>query len=295
MEVIELKYRAVLDYLTKRRPTSEICDSLGINSRTLRRWAKRYREEGYIGLLPRSRAPKRIHNKLPEEDELLIIDAKLRNPSAGARRLSYILFDETGREFNYRTVHRVLKRNGLSVIPLKRKKEPCKRFERRHPDSLWQMDIYEFRIRGTGKVRVFGIIDDHSRFVPALRIYKRKTAANAIDTLAHGLKTGRKPGALYVDNGRQFTAKKFREFCERQGIRLIVGRPYNPKARGKIEAFFKIMYRELISQVMFSDLDHAQLELSRFQGKYNRVRRHGGIGWVTPAERYLREVKVLQE
>ena len=113
-----MKYRAVHDYLTKHRPTSEICASLGISSRTLRRWAKRYRVEGYIGLLPRSRAPKRIHNKLPEEDELLIIDAKLRNPSAGARRLSYILFDETGREFNYRTVHRVLKRNGLSVIPL---------------------------------------------------------------------------------------------------------------------------------------------------------------------------------
>ena len=68
------------------------------------------------------------------------------------------------------------------------------------------------------------------------------------------MKTGRKPRALYVDNGRRFIAKKFREFCEREGIRLIVGRPYNPKARGKIEAFFKIMYRELISQVVFSEL-----------------------------------------
>ncbi len=97
-----------------------------------------------------------------------------------------------------------------------------------------------------------------------------------------------------MDNGGQFIGKKFREICERQGIRLAAGRPYNPKARGKIEAF-KIMYRWLISQVVFSDLDHAQLELSRFQGRYNRVRRHSGIGWITPAERYLRKVKVLQE
>jgi len=72
MEVIELKYRAFHDYLAKRCPPlrSALC------------------EEGYIGLLPRSRAPKRIHKKLPEEDELLIIDAKLRDPSAGARRVS---------------------------------------------------------------------------------------------------------------------------------------------------------------------------------------------------------------
>jgi len=40
------------------------------------------------------------------------------------------------------------------------------------------------------------------------------------------------------------------------------GRHHNPKARGKIEAFFNIMYRKLVSLVVFSDLDHAQLELS---------------------------------
>jgi transposase len=196
MEVIELKYRAVIDYLDRRKPSRDICLSLGISDRTLRRWAKRYREEGYSGLIPRPKAPKQVHNKLPEEDEILVIDAKLRNPAAGARRLSYILLDETGKEFNYRTIHRVLDRNGLH-IRIKPKKVSYRRFERRHPDSLWQMDIYEFRIRGVGKVRVFGIIDDHSRFVPALRIYKRKTAANAVDTLAHALATGRKPKALY--------------------------------------------------------------------------------------------------
>jgi len=288
-----LKYRAVIDYLGRVKPTREICSSLGISDRTLRRWATRYRREGYGGLISKSKAPKRIHNKLPDKDEILIINAKLRNPAAGARRLSYVLLDETGRVFNYRTLHRVLQRNGL-LIKIKPKKETYRRFERKHPDSLWQMDIYEFRIRGVGKVRVFGIIDDHSRFVPALRIYKRKTAANAIDTLAHALKTGRKPRAIYVDNGRQFIAKSFREFCEKNDIKLIVGRPYNPQARGKIEAFFKIMYRELISQVMFSGLDHARLELSRFQGKYNTVRRHGGIGWIVPAERYFKEVEILQ-
>jgi len=94
------------------------------------------------------------------------------------------------------------------------------------------MDIYEFRIHGVGKVRVFGIINDHPRFVPALRICKRMTAANAIDALSFALSTGRKPEALYVDNGRGFIAKSFRSFCEKNEIKLIVGRPYNPKARG---------------------------------------------------------------
>ncbi|MEE8168862.1 MAG: integrase core domain-containing protein [Candidatus Hydrothermarchaeales archaeon] len=100
--------------------------------------------------------------------------------------------------------------------------------------------------------------------------------------------------ALYVDNGRQFIVKAFHKFYEANEIKLIVRGPYNPKAKGKIEAFFKIMYWELISPVVLSDLDHTQLELSRVQGNYNKVRRHGGIGWIVPKERYFKEVEVLQ-
>jgi len=74
-----------------------------------------------------------------------------------------------------------------------------KRFERKHPDSLWQMDIYEFRIKGVGKVRIFNIEDDHSRYVCASKVFKRKTAQNAVKTLEAALSNDRKPREMYVD------------------------------------------------------------------------------------------------
>jgi len=86
MEVIELKYRAIIDYLDRRKSSRDILFFLGISDEILRRWAKRYLEEGYSCLIPRPKAPKYVHNKLPEEDEILIINAKLRNPAV-ARRL----------------------------------------------------------------------------------------------------------------------------------------------------------------------------------------------------------------
>ena len=55
------------------------------------------------------------------------------------------------------------------------------------------------------------------------------------DELPRGLwwafKRGRKPTALYVDNGSCFISKEFRPYCEGQGIRVIYGRPYNPRGR----------------------------------------------------------------
>lgn len=61
-----------------------------------------------------------------------------------------------------RTVHRVLVRNGLMIRARKRPK-PYRRFQRHRVDSLWQMDAYEFRIGGVGKIYVFTILDDRTQ------------------------------------------------------------------------------------------------------------------------------------
>ncbi|MDI6916780.1 MAG: DDE-type integrase/transposase/recombinase [Thermoplasmatales archaeon] len=184
------------------------------------------------------------------------------------------------------TINKILKQHNL-LVKIKTTPKPCKRFERKHPDSLWQMDIYEFRIKDVGKVRIFNIEDDHSRYVCASKVFKRKTALNAVKTLETALsKYGRKPRDIYVDRGKQFISNAFKLICKEKGIRLIIGRPYNPKARGKIEGFHKILYKELISQVQFRDLEHTQQEVDKFRKYYNNKRPHGGIAYIPPPRRY---------
>ena len=61
------------------------------------------------------------------------------------------------------TVHRVLEPHGFKVRRVTKPK-PFKRFQRRHVDSLWQVDVYEFRIAGVrGKEYVYEILDDRLR------------------------------------------------------------------------------------------------------------------------------------
>ena len=99
------------------------------------------------------------------------------------------------------------------------------------------------------------------------------------------MSNGRKPREIYVDRGKQFISNTFNLICKENGIRLIVGRPYNPKARGKIEGFHKILFKELINQVQFRDLEHAQQEIDKFRDYYNNKRPHGGVAYTTSSKK----------
>jgi transposase InsO family protein len=172
------------------------------------------------------------------------------------------------------------------LVRIKPKPQPSKRFQRRNVDSMWQGDTFQFRISGTGKVYVTGFIDDRSRYRVISKAYLRKSKDEAIDALYHALKKGRIPKQIYLDNGRQFTAKEFREELARYGIRPVYGRPYHPRGRGKIEGYHKVLYRELITQVRFSSLSHFRKELRKFDMRYNHWRKQQIHGWKTPASIY---------
>jgi len=281
---LNTRLKIVLDYLDKHKTTTHICDYYGIRPRTIRKFAKLYRDGGIEALKVKSRVPKNLPLKTPGAVEDLIIQTKLERPSYGSRMIKHTIKDKA--VISHATINKILKRYNL-LYKVRPKVQPCKRFERKHSDSLWQMDIYEFRIAGIGKCYIFSIVDDHSRFICCLRIFPKKTQANAIRSLNMALAKGRIPASIYVDNGKQFIGKDFREFCLEHGIKLIIGRPFNPKARGKVEGFHKILHKELIAQVWFRDLGHAQAELDKFRDYYNNKRPQGGIGYNPPSTRYL--------
>lgn len=149
------------------------------------------------------------------------------------------------------------------------------------------MDCFEFRIRDVGKVYVFDVLDDCSRYLVIAKAFLNKKASKARMTLRAAFKRGYKPRSLYVDNGTHFNAVKFKRFCKSNGVKLIFGTPYHPQGRGKIEAFHKILHRELVKQKEFASLAEFRRELRKFATFYNKRRPHGGVGWLRPAEIYF--------
>ena len=283
-EDVRLRLQAVRQHLERGVRTADICELYGISERTLRHWCHNYREEGVEGLRYESRRPHRSPNRINGNSAHRILSLRLRHPAWGAKRIHAYLV-RRGARFSWMTVHRHLKRHGF-MVRIVRKPKPSKRFQRYHVDSLWQMDVYEFRIAGVGKVYVVTILDDRSRYLVMARAYRRKRAAEAVNALWWALRNGRRPKAVYVDNGTCFIAKDFKAFCAAQSVRIIYGRPYNPRGRGKLERFHKVLSLELIAQVRFRSLPHFRRELWLFRRSYNRERLHGGIDWKTPAEVY---------
>jgi putative transposase len=284
-EDVRLRLRVVRQHLERGTRTADVCRVFGISEATLRRWCRNYREEGVEGLRDESRrphhSPNRIHGNLVNR----ILQLRRKHPAWGAMRI-HALLSRRGVRVSWRTVHRVLKRHGF-MDRVVRKPVPFKRFQRRLVDSLGQVDVYKFRIAGVrGHVYLHTILDDRSRYLVMARAYRRERAKEAINNVWWATKGGRKPKALYVDNGSCFISKEFRDYCERQGIRVIYGRPYHPRGRGKLERFHGILTQELVGRVHFRPLSHFRREIRAWRAKYNGQRLHGGIGWKTPAEVY---------
>ncbi|MGI0129364.1 MAG: IS481 family transposase [Thermoplasmata archaeon] len=284
-EDVRLRLHVVRQHLERGTRTADLCRVFGISESTLRRWCRNYREEGVEGLRDESRRPRRSPNRTHGNLVNRILQLRRRHPAWGAMRI-HALLRRRGVQLSWRTVHRILKRHGF-MLRVVRKAVTFKRFQRRHVDSLWQADVYKFRIAGVrGHVYVHTILDDRSRYLVMARAYRRERAREATNNLWWGFKGGRQPKALYVDNGSCYVSKEFRAYCAARGISVIYGRPYNPRGRGKLERFHGILTQELVGRVHFRSLSHFRRELYGWRGRYNRTRIHGGIGWKTPAEVY---------
>ena len=133
---------------------------MGKTKRTVNRYIRRYLEHGFEGLKDRWRSN---YQKLNEKDERRIVQCKLEGKHRSARfirdRLKLLVHEDT--------VRRVLVKHHLNRISLPPVK-PIKRFEARHPNELWQIDITgEVTFPFVGDLPLIGAIDDHSRFIPS--------------------------------------------------------------------------------------------------------------------------------
>jgi len=277
---MDTRLNAIASWQSGRYTSKDIGKMYSVSDRTIRRWKASYNSGGVESLRPIPTAPKKV-NKITKYLEQRIIRLKQKYPTWGSRRIKH-QFDLPVSQM---TIHRIFKKKGL-MIRIKPKPQESKRFQRHHVDSMWQGDTFQFRIKDVGKVYVTGFTDDHSRFRIVSKVYLDKSAESSINALQWALRKGRIPREIYLDNGKQFVAKVFKAEAAKYHVKLIFGKPYHPKGRGKIESYHKILYKELIALNEFKSLAHFRSELWKFDKKYNNWRKHQILGWNTPASVY---------
>ena len=287
----EEKLKLIQAIQTSGKSIGEACQEAGISRVSYYNWVKRAPNLELEELANKSRCPRKLQF-IAGEIETAIVEAKMMYPHMGCKQLSNWLKRFRNVWVNPRTVLRVLERNEVHNLYLKRPKHDPRRFERSLPDELWQMDIMYFYI-APKKCYLIPIIDDFSRFIVSYAVTDVQTSEAVLDVLKRGL-AFRKPRAILTDQGIQFTnwhsTTPFERCLQAKGIEHILASPQHPETLGKLESFHRNLQRELINTYDFRDLDEAKQLISRYIVHYNFARPHMGINHFTPAERYFANV-----
>jgi transposase InsO family protein len=287
----------------------QVCEEAGSSRQTFYKYVARCRAEGLAGFELRSRRPLTCPQTVAAEVEDAVIGWRKQLDEAGldhgATTIQWHLDgdeDFTAKVPSVATVHRILVRRGfVSPAPEKRPKSSWHRFEASAPNEWWQIDSTDWVIAAApGLVKIFNIVDDHSRVACKSRAVIEATSEEAWTTFCAGAQQWGLPAGVLSDNGLCFSGKlrgfevMFEARLRDTGVRPITGRPYHPQTTGKVERFQQTLKRWLRRQDrrhgLARDLDELQARLDTFGRYYNEQRPHQGIGRVTPLSRWLASV-----
>jgi transposase InsO family protein len=220
--------------------------------------------------------------KVTPEQETVILEIR-RSRHLGPKGLQRELLRLHQWSFSTRTIWKVLKQHGVSVLrPPKRPHLP-KRYTRPVLGDRVQIDTCKI-----GKnLYQFTAIDDCTR-MRVLALYSSHTALDA----AHFLKNHLLPGfpfpiqRVQTDRGSEFIGREFQDALRANHIKFRPNRPRAPHLNGKVERSQRTDRMEFWSTVDLKET-HERLkeQLAQWMHFYNQQRTHSGIHSQTPLAR----------
>lgn len=242
-----------------------------VHNRTLQRWDERLRKTEW-DLKDKSKRPKTIYKKITPEIEERII--KIRNKTGwGEDKIANFV------DIGHTTVNKILNKHKLTE-PSKRKKKRLKyiRWQRKHPNSLWQIDHSDQKIDDK---YVLSVIDDCSRKSLAFLPVNQVTTDIVIELIDKLIKIYGKPREILTDNGSAYGLKskhsKFDRKLKSRGIKHIRGAIHSPTTQGKVERLFQTFKR---------DFRYCNGDSELWRMRYNQFRPHTSLNGKTPDEVY---------
>jgi transposase InsO family protein len=289
--VSELRLAFVHQVVTFHSSVTEACRKFGISRKTGYKWLQRYRSAPEQPLADHSRRPGSSPRRTELEIETQILQVR-QEFGWGPRKIRAWLQQRGVAVPSTRTVGNILQRRG--VIPSPADAPRCVQFfERSSPNQLWQCDHKGPIEVARQKVHPLTVLDDHSRFLLALRACSDLTMRTAFAVLWDAFGEFGLPESILCDNafGSNFTVPKTLSWFDAQLIRLgitpIHGRPYHPQTQGKVERLHGTFERELWPKIRRDTLDHFAADLTRYRCQvYNTERPHEALGDRPPLSRY---------
>jgi transposase InsO family protein len=271
-------------------------------------WVRRFRAEGEAGLLDRSSAPKRVHNRT-REDRIQAIAALRRLRMTGAEIAETLRMPAT-------TVSGILTRIGMGKLG-RLGLEPARSYQRARPGELVHVDVKKLgrieggagwrwrdvhkqhynrtftdrdglRRRTVGWEYVHVAVDDATRlaYVEVLPDERAKTAVGFLGRAVrffarHGVTVER----ILTDNGSAYRSTIHALACRMLGLKHLRTRPYRPQTNGKAERFIRTMLAGWAYGAIYRSSAERTAALDGWLWRYNHQRPHTSLGRRPPSAR----------
>ena len=191
-----------------------------------------------------------------------------------------------GCRINHKRLHRVYCEMGLNLPRRTRRRLPVrKRRWLTAPAGLniiWAADFMADALYGGRWFRTLNVIDEANRQALGIEVATSIPSARVIRVLEQLIEMHGKPSALRVDNGAEFTAQAFTEWCEKQRIELFYIEPGKPDQNAFVERFNRTYCEEVLDAHLFDSLEQVREITELWIREYNEERPHDGLGCVPP-------------
>lgn len=164
--------------------------------------------------------------------------------------------------------------------------KPSTRFEAKIFGQIVQMDTCQGAwLKGSHYQYLIACLDDHSRYVVSASIYSTDSTWTNLCVIRHLVETWGCPEILYTDNASHFKTirhqdvhpwqnpdkyrTRIQEVLASLGITHVAHHPFNPRAKGKIERFFRFIQGRLLRANQARNLAELNFELHQWLKWYN--------------------------
>lgn len=293
-----VRRREMVDFVRGGATHAAAAERFGVTERTVGKWMKRHREEGYDGLYDRSSRPHRSPSQVtPAEAELML---GLRQAGLVGQEIAAAVRRCAS------TISKVLRSVRLSKQRELDRDPAPQRYEHERPGDLLHLDVKKLgkfnrpghRVTGrrpgvhansSGWEHAHVAIDDHSRvaYVEVLDEGEKgdATASFLERAVRHFEALGVRVRRVLTDNGPGYLSRAFRKTAKRLGIKLSRTRPYTPRTNGKAERFIQTLQREWAYVRPYPCSMARRRALPHWLRRYNERRPHGSLGNLPPISR----------
>ena len=104
------------------------------------------------------------------------------------------------------------------------------------------------------QVFLFAFLDDHTRLVPHAQFYWNEQLPRLEDCFKRAMLRYGRPLSIYLDRAKVHVSKQLDTICATLGVQRILGTPYYPEGRGKIERFFQFVQSDFLPELPHSSV-----------------------------------------